>query len=293
MHNLKKNILLQSKKSQSQTFNLIIMDSITKLVDQLITSGVSVGKSILAAIVIYFLGRYIIKGVNKLVARIMDKRQLEPSVRSFLGSLVNITLTIFLIIAVISALGIETTSFAALLASAGVAIGMALSGNLQNFAGGLLILLLKPFKVGDFIEAQGLMGTVKEIQIFHTILTTPDNKVNYIPNGALSNGVLTNYSHQDTRRVEWIIGIEYGEDYEKAKTVVEGVLMADARILKEPKTLVVLGQLADSSVNLTVRAWVNSSDYWDVYFDLNKVIYATFNKEGIGFPFPQLTIHQA
>ena len=269
------------------------MDSITTLMDQLISSGVSVGKSILAAAVIYFLGRYIIKGVNKLVTRIMDKRDLEPSVRSFLGSLVNITLTIFLIIAVIGALGVETTSFAALLASAGVAIGMALSGNLQNFAGGLLILLLKPFKVGDFVEAQGLMGTVKEIQIFHTILTTPDNKVNYIPNGALSNGVLTNYSHQDTRRVEWIVGIEYGEDYEKAKTVVEGILMADARILKEPSTLVALGKLADSSVNLTVRAWVNSSDYWDVYFDLNKVIYATFNKEGIGFPFPQLTIHKA
>ena len=269
------------------------MDSIDKILDQLLVSGVELGKSILTALAIYIIGRYVIKGVNKLVARVVAKRDLEPSVRSFLGSLVNITLTIFLIIAVISALGIETTSFAALLASAGVAIGMALSGNLQNFAGGLIILLIKPFKVGDFIEAQGLSGTVKEIQIFHTILTTADNKVNYIPNGALSNGVLTNYSNQVTRRVEWIIGIEYGEDYEKAKAVVERILANEKRILKEPTTLVALGALADSSVNLTVRAWVNTGDYWDVYFEVNKTIYATFNEEGIGFPFPQLTIHQA
>lgn len=269
------------------------MDSIDKILDQLLASGIELGKSILTALAIYFIGRYVIKGVNKLVARVIAKRDLEPSVRSFLSSLVNITLTVFLIIAVISALGVETTSFAALLASAGVAIGMALSGNLQNFAGGLLILLIKPFKVGDFIEAQGLTGTVKEIQIFHTILTTADNRVNFIPNGALSNGVLTNYSKQVTRRVEWIIGIEYGEDYEKAKAVVERILANEKRILKDPTTLVALGALADSSVNLTVRAWVNTTDYWDVYFDINKTIYATFNEEGIGFPFPQLTIHQS
>ncbi len=269
------------------------MNSFTEILDQLIASGVSLGKSILTAAIIYFIGRYVIKGVNKLVARMMAKRDLDPSVRSFLGSAVNIVLVIFLVIAIIGALGIETTSFAALLASAGVAIGMALSGNLQNFAGGLLILLLKPFKVGDYVEAQGLSGTVKEIQIFHTILTTPDNKVNYIPNGALSNGVLTNYSNQVTRRVEWIISIEYGEDYEKAKTVIEHLLKNEPRILEEPSTLIALGALADSSVNITVRAWVNSSDYWSVYFDMNKTIYATFNKEGIGFPFPQLTVHQA
>lgn len=269
------------------------MDSIDKILDQLLSSGVELGKSILTALAIYIIGRYVIKGVNKVVERLVAKRDLEPSVRSFLGSLVNITLTVFLIIAVISALGIETTSFAALLASAGVAIGMALSGNLQNFAGGLIILLIKPFKVGDFIEAQGLSGTVKEIQIFHTILTTADNKVNYIPNGALSNGVLTNYSKQFTRRVEWVISIEYGEDYEKAKAVIERILANETRILKDPATLVVLGALANSSVNLTVRAWVNAGDYWDVYFDVNKTIYATFNEEGIGFPFPQLTIHQS
>ncbi len=269
------------------------MNSFTEILDQLIASGVSLGKSILTAAIIYFIGRYVIKGVNKLVARMMAKRDLDPSVRSFLGSAVNIVLVIFLVIAIIGALGIETTSFAALLASAGVAIGMALSGNLQNFAGGLLILLLKPFKVGDYVEAQGLSGTVKEIQIFHTILTTPDNKVNYIPNGALSNGVLTNYSNQVTRRVEWIISIEYGEDYEKAKAVIETILANEPRILEEPDTLIALGALADSSVNITVRAWVNSSDYWSVYFDMNKTIYATFNKEGIGFPLPQLTVHQA
>ncbi len=288
----KKKLFLWSK-SIKITLNHLIMDSIDKTLDQLLASGIELGKSILTALAIYIIGRYVIKGVNKLVARLLDKRDLELSVRSFLRSLVNITLTTFLIVAVIGALGVETTSFAALLASAGVAIGMALSGNLQNFAGGLIILLIKPFKVGDFIEAQGLTGTVKEIQIFHTILTTPDNRVNYIPNGALSNGVLTNYNKQTTRRVEWIVGIEYGEDYEKAKACIETILNSDKRILKEPTTLIALGALGDHGLKITVRGWVDVAEYWDVYFDINKAIYNTFNKEGITFPLNQLTVHQA
>ncbi|MCX4381226.1 MAG: mechanosensitive ion channel, partial [Parabacteroides distasonis] len=182
----------------------------------------------------------------------------------------------------------------ALLASAGVAVGMALSGNLSNFAGGLIILLFKPYKVGDYIEAQGVGGTVKEVQMFHTVLGTVDNKVIYIPNGSLSSGVVTNFSNQTTRRVDWTFGVEYGSDYEKVKQVIESVLAKDSRILSEPAApFIALTALADSSVNVVVRVWVNSSDYWGVYFDINKNIYATFNEVGIGFPFPQLTVHQA
>ncbi|MZJ34443.1 mechanosensitive ion channel, partial [Collinsella sp. BIOML-A1] len=205
---------------------------------------------------------------------------------------VNILLTILLIISVVGALGVETTSFAALLASAGVAVGMALSGNLQNFAGGLIVLLFKPYKVGDWIESQGVSGTVKEIQIFHTILTTGDNKVIYIPNGAMSSGVVTNYNTQTTRRVEWIVGVDYGEDYDKVQQIVTDILAADKRILKDPAPFIALHALDASSVNVVARVWVNSADYWGVYFDINKAIYATFNEKGINFPFPQLTVHQ-
>lgn len=162
-------------------------------------------------------GRFLIRMLNRLVGRVMDKRNVDISIKTFVKSLVNILLTVLLIVSVVGALGVETTSFAALLASAGVAVGMALSGNLQNFAGGLVILLFKPYKVGDWIEAQSVSGTVKEIQIFHTILTTADNKLIYVPNGALSSGVVTNYSNQKTRRVEWIFGVDYGEDYNKVE----------------------------------------------------------------------------
>jgi small conductance mechanosensitive channel len=207
---------------------------------------------------------------------------------------VNIVLLVMLLLAVIGKLGIELTGFAALLASAGVAIGMSLSGNLQNFAGGLIILLFRPYKVGDYIEASaGVAGTVKEIQIFHTILTTVDNKVIYVPNGSMNSAVITNYSHLDTRRVDWTFGIEYGEDFDRVRQVLLGLIQADPRILKSPEPFIELGELADSSVNVTVRVWVKSGDYWDVFFYMNQAVYATFNKEGIGFPYPHLTVNQA
>lgn len=255
--------------------------------------GVGAGGRIIGAIIIFVVGRFLISFIKKLLAKILSKRQIEPSIQSFVKSLVNILLTILLIIAVIGKLGVETTSFAALLASAGVAIGMALSGNLQNFAGGLIVLLFRPFKVGDWIESQGVSGTVREIQIFHTILTTADNKVIYIPNGALSSGTVTNYSRENTRRVDWIIGVEYGENYDKVESTVRRILAADKRILNTPEPFIALHALDASSVNVVIRVWVNSADYWGVYFDMNKTIYAVFNEEGIGFPFPQLTVHQA
>lgn len=260
----------------------------------LIEQGSQLGLTIIKALIVFLVGRLIINLLNKLIRRILSKRDIDPSIKTFVGSLVNVGLTMLLIISVVGALGVQTTSFAALLASAGVAVGMALSGNLSNFAGGLIILLFKPYKVGDYIESQNVGGTVKEIQMFHTVLSTVDNKIIYIPNGSLSSGVVINYSYQTTRRVDWTFGVEYGSDYERVKQVIESVLAKETRILFEPAApFIALTALADSSVNVVVRVWVNSPDYWGVYFDINKTIYATFNEQGIGFPFPQLTVHQA
>lgn len=251
------------------------------------------GGRIIAALLIFVIGRFVISIINKIVAKMLTKRKVDAGVQSFTKSLVSITLTILLLIAVIGKLGVETTSFAALLASAGVAVGLALSGNLQNFAGGVLILLLHPFKVGDFVEAQGVSGVVTDILIFHTIITTGDNRTIFVPNGALSSGTIINYSHEDLRRVDFTIGVEYGSDYAKVQKVIEAIIAADSRILKTPEPFVAISTLNSSSVDFVVRVWGKSADYWGIYFDTNKAVYEEFNKAGIGFPFPQLTVHQA
>lgn len=269
------------------------IDRLETVWQQLSTYGIEIGGRIIGALIIFIVGRFVINILNRLVAKMLMKRRIDAGIQSFVKSLVNILLTVLLIVAIVSKLGVETTSFAALLASAGVAIGMALSGNLQNFAGGLIVLLFRPFKVGDWIECQGEGGTVREIQIFHTILTTSDNKVVYIPNGALSSGTITNYSREDTRRVEWVIGVEYGENYEKVESTTRRILAAEKRILDKPAPFVALNALDASSVNIVIRVWVKNADYWDVYYGINKAIYTEFNREGIGFPFPQLTVHQA
>ena len=280
--------------------HIMLLSASTKInmeavLDRLIDWGIDAGKNIIGAILIFIIGRFIIKQINRLVSKILRKRKLEVSVETFLKSLLSILLNLVLAFAIISKLGIETTSIAALLASAGVAVGMALSGNLSNFAGGLIFLVFKPFKVGDYIDTEtaDVSGTVKEIQIFHTVLATLDNKIIYVPNGVLSSSAITNYSKQNMRRAEWIIGIEYGEDVDKVKGVLEELIEADTRILKDPAPLVALKALSASSVDIVVRAWAKSEDYWSVYFDMNKKIYDTFNRKGIGFPFPQLTVHQA
>ncbi len=258
---------------------------------RLIDLGTSVGKHILLAVLVFVVGRLLVGVVNRIVARMLNRQRIEPSVQTFLRSFINILLTILLIISVIGALGVNTASFAALLASAGVAIGMALSGNLQNFAGGLVILLFKPYKVGDWIEAQGVQGKVAEIQIFHTLLTMSDNKVVYVPNGAMSTAVVINYTRNDTRRLEWTIGIDYGVSVEKAREAVMKVINAEKRVLADPAPVAFVGALADSSVNIVVRAWVKIDDYWDVYNETLRNIYNTFNECGIGFPYPQQTVH--
>lgn len=262
------------------------------VIGKLIDLGVDLGGRILGAFIIFIIGKFLISWANKLFAKLLIKRKVDAGVQTFLKSMVSLLLYVMLGLAVIGKLGIELTGFAALLASAGVAIGMALSGNLQNFAGGIIILVFRPYKVGDYIEAStGASGTVQEIQIFHTVLVTPDNKVVYAPNGAMSNAVVTNYSHKEVRRVDFNFGVEYGTDFDRVQAVLNSIIAADNRILSTPAPFIELGQLADSSVNITVRVWTKASDYWGVFFDMNKTVYATFNKEGIEFPFPQLTVH--
>ena len=287
--------LLQANEVVEKTSGMMSAISegeIDLLLKQLTSTGVEIGKSILLALVIYFAGKFVIKLTNKIVRQMLERRQVDNTIQSFLKSFVSILLNVLLIITVISALGVNTTSFAALLASLGVAAGMALSGNLQNLAGGLIILLFKPFKVGDMIEAQGMMGKVKEIQIIHTILLTVDNKEIYLPNGSLSSGSITNYNRMETRRVDFTISVEYGTDVEKVINALKAIANSDDRILKDPEPFYALSALADSSVNFTFRVWVNGADYWAVYFDLNKKIYEEFNRQSIKFPFPQFQIHQ-
>lgn len=287
--------LLQAKEVVGKTTEVIeaVSDgNLDTLLRKLISLGIDAGKSILLAIAIYIIGRFIINLINRLVCQMLERKNVDATIQSFLKSFTSILLNILLIITVVSALGVNTTSFAALLASFGVAVGMALSGNLQNLAGGLIILLFKPFKVDDFIEAQGIMGKVKEIQIIHTILLTVDNKEIYVPNGSLSSGSIINYNKMETRRVDFSVSVEYGTEVGKVMDALKAIADSDERILKDPAPFYALSALADSSVNFTFRVWVNGTDYWGVYFDVNKRIYEDFNRLGISFPFPQLQIHQ-
>ena len=259
-----------------------------------LNASIDLGGRIIAALIIFIIGKYLINWANKLFATMLQKRKVDASIQSFLKSIVNITLLVMLFLAVIGKLGIELTSFAALLASVGVAVGMALSGNLSNFAGGVIILVFRPYKVGDYIEAStGASGTVTDIQIFHTVLTAPDNKIIFAPNGEMSSAVITNFNRKDTRRLQFTFGVEYGTDFELVKSTLLEIINKDSRILQTPAPFIELSELADSSVNILVRVWVNTPDYWSVNFDMNKNVYATFNEKGISFPFPQLTVHQA
>lgn len=266
-------------------------DKISSMVDKLFDFLITGGEKLLIAALVLVVGKFLISLIKRLTRKFLDKRDVDSGVKTFLMSLVNILLIILLIISVIGVLGIETTSFAALLASGGLAVGMALSGHLQNFAGGVIILLFKPYRVGDYIDAQSVSGTVKSIQIFHTVINTPDNKEVFIPNGSLSSGVITNVNSLDRRRVEWIIGVEYDSDCEAVKEAILFILSQEKRILDDVEPFIALHQLADSSVNFVVRVWTKTPDFWGVYFDVNKQVYNEFNKRGIGFPFPQLTIH--
>lgn len=221
----------------------------------------------------------------------MEKQNVNLSLRPFLKSMINVTLKVLLVISVMSMVGIQMTSFIAILGAAGLAVGMALSGTLQNFAGGVIILLLKPFKVGDFITAAGHSGVVHEIQIFNTILKTPDNKTIIIPNASISNSSMTNFSEEKTRRVDLVFGIGYNDDIDKAKSILWDIIKSDERVLKDPESMVAVSELADSSVNFTMRVWVNSENYWPYYFDIHETVKKAFDANGISIPFPQTDVH--
>lgn len=262
-----------------------------KILEKITDIAVEYGPKLIGAILVLIIGSWIIKIIMKGFSKMLDKRNIDDSLKPFLRSIFSILLRVMLIISVLGMVGIQMTSFIAILGAAGLAVGMALSGTLQNFAGGVMILLFKPFRVGDFIDAQGYTGTVKEIQIFNTILTSLDNKTIIIPNGGLSNSSLTNYSVEPLRRVDWTFGIGYGDSVKTARTVISKLAAEDTRILKDPELFIGLAELGDSSVNFAVRAWVKAEDYWDVFFDMNEKVYNTFDKEGLNIPYPQMDVH--
>ncbi len=249
------------------------------------------GPKLILAILVLIIGLWIIKGIKKLVTKALQKGQVEISLQKFLISMITVLLKVLLFISVASMVGIATTSFIAILGAVTFAIGLALQGSMSNFAGGILILLLKPFKVGDIIEAQGFVGKVHEIQIFNTIMKTFDNKMIFIPNGTLSNGNITNYSKEPIRRVDMTFGIGYGDDIKRAKEVLAGLIKEDARILKDPAPLIAVSSLGDSSVNFAVKVWCDNAEYWNVYFDMQEKVKLTFDQENISIPFPQTDVH--
>jgi len=251
----------------------------------------SYGPKLILAIIVLLIGLWIIKVVVRALRKAMEKGGMDISLQGFLGSLVSILLKALLFISVASMVGIATTSFVAILGALGLAIGLALQGSLANFAGGVLILLFKPFKVGDFINAQDHAGTVDAIKIFFTTLKTPDNKTIVIPNGALSNSAIVNFSTEAQRRVDMTFGIGYSDDVRKAKSVLKRLVDSDPRILKEPEPAILVSELADSAVNFSVRVWCKAEDYWGVYFDMHEKVKLEFDKENISIPFPQQDIH--
>ena len=268
-----------------------IMEEVSGYTDQVVVYVLDYGPNVLLALLTLIIGLFVIRLLGKGFGKAMDRADLEISLKRFLLSLVSILLKILLLISVVSMLGVQMTSFIALLGAAGLAVGLALQGSLSNFAGGVLLLLFKPIKVGDFIDAQGYMGKVHAIQVFNTILKTPDNKTIFIPNGNLSNGSITNFSTEDTRRVDFVFGIGYGDDIKKAKDILNDLIKNDSRILGDPDPMVVVSELGDSSVNFTVRVWVNASDYWGVFFDMQENVKLTFDAQGISIPFPQRDVH--
>jgi small conductance mechanosensitive channel len=266
-------------------------DRIQGYIDQGVEMAIQYGPKLLLAIVVLLVGLWIIKRVVRVVNKGLNASKTDPTLAKFLGSLTSIILKALLFISVASMVGIETTSFIAILGAAGLAIGLALQGSLANFAGGVLILMFRPYKVGDFVDAQGVAGTVSAIQIFNTIIKTPDNKVIIVPNGSISNGIITNFSAEETRRVDFVFGIGYNDDIAKTKATLKAIFAEDDRVFSDPEPFVVLSELADSSVNFTCRVWVNASDYWGVYFDTMETVKLRFDAENISIPYPQQDVH--
>ena len=264
------------------------MEQTIKEIQLLVTSY---GLQVIGALATLVIGIWIAKWLSRIASKVLNKRNVDPTLTKFAVSVVKIALITFVIISAISQVGIETTSFVAVIGAAGLAVGFALQGSLSNFASGVMLIIFKPLKVGDFIEGGGAMGSVETVGIFVTTLTTPDNKVVYVPNSTLTGGNIVNYSAKDTRRVDMVFGIGYSDDIDKAKGVIKSLLDADSRILNDPAPQIVVSELADSSVNFNVRPWVNSADYWGVYFDITEKVKKNFDEQDISIPFPQRDVH--
>ncbi len=260
------------------------------LVHNLLSEAMWVVVKILVALAIYFVGRWVIRWIQRIMARSFERRHVDASLRTFLKNLVNVIFYLLLLLAVVQTLGINVTSIIAIFSAATLAIGMALSGTMQNFAGGVMILLLRPYRVGDFISAQGKSGTVEEIMLFSTKILTADRQTIYIPNSSISTSIIDNFSHSDLRRVDITVSISYGDNVDEARAAILELCHRDDRVLNEPASEVFVAALADSSVELSVRAWVKNADYWTVFFSLNEQIYKTLPQRGLHFPFPQMDV---
>ena len=260
-------------------------------IDQAVSMAIGFAPKLALAIVLLIVGFAVIGGVVKLLKKIMKKRDLDETLRNFLGSFASVILKVALLVSVAGIVGIETASFIALLGAAGIAIGLALQGSLSNFAGGVLLMIFRPFKVGQYITAQGYSGTVEDIQIFHTYLQTPDNRVIILANGPLAGGSIMNYSVKPTRRVDFTFGIGYSDDIDKAKSLLKEIIDADERVMRDPEPFIAVGALGDSSVDFTVRVWCQAADYWAIHFDMYEKVKKAFDAQGVSIPFPQRDVH--
>jgi len=273
-------------------------EEITKIsgyMDQLMllaqTKGVDFAVNLVTALLIFYIGKWIVGILAGTVRKLMEKNDVDPTLTSFVSNLVRMTLLVFVAIAAITQLGVPSAQFVAVVGAAGLAVGLALQGSLANFAAGVLIVLFRPYRVGDYVEAAGISGTIEQVQILTTILKTPDNKQIIVPNGQIMDSIITNYSAKDTRRVDMVVGVSYSDDLDKVHATLKELVEADERILKDPECTIAVSELADSSVNFVLRPWVNAADYWGVKFDLTEAIKKRFDQEGISIPFPQQDVH--
>ncbi len=279
------------KANLAQTIDKVVNMDYREFFTGILNDAVWILLKLLLAVAIYMIGRWIVRRIVQLLDVAFERRKVDISLRMFVRNAVKVVFMLLLILIVVQTLGVNVTSVIALFSAATLAIGMALSGTAQNFAGGVMILVMKPYRVGDFISAQGQSGTVREIKLFSTVITTGDNQTIYIPNNAIATAIIDNYSTADLRRVDWTIGISYGDDVNAARKALLEILASDTRILAQPAPVVWVAELADSAVNLTVRAWTRNADYWDVFFQNNERFYKRLPEHGINFPFPQVDLH--
>ena len=259
--------------------------------DMAIQYGAEYGVRIIGAIAIFVIGKWVAKKLSGLIKKVMERGDIDPTLSAFIASIIDILLMVVVVLAAIKNLGIDTTSFIAILGAAGLAIGLALQGTFGNIGSGVILILFRPFEVGNFIAVGGESGTVEAITLFNTTLLTPDNKVILIPNSTVASGNITNFSKKEERRVDFVFGIGYDDDLKLAKATLQEIIDADARILKDPESFIGVGELGDSCVNFTVRVWVKASDYWGVHFDTIEKVKLTFDDKGISIPYPQMDIH--